>query len=351
MKKLARQVDKDNIKGLNGQEIFDFAKMAKENNVSQNELSELLGINITQKRRVNSLNIQRNQDPGFEKAAEYYNNNMDYYQRADVTNKTYTNLQARLYAMEKAIDQAFIDCEAYKDIVIVPGKYYRFYPNFSDRLTNFDLDEIRNLTSKDMNALQELKDKIEYIVEEANGNTEHNELVRTDYDVEALAQKHLGISYEEFASKYKDELEFCKNVTSADFNSMTAAQKEVYRKAKAYAAEMLTTTINEAHTVNWDAGERKLEQTLEATEDMFPVSNFETDGISEAGLNEIKSGIMYKAFEEALITAYNEIELSGIESAESDEIPQKAKKVVVNGRLLIFSPDGSVYDSSGKRLK
>jgi hypothetical protein len=34
---------------------------------------------------------------------------------------------------------------------------------------------------------------------------------------------------------------------------------------------------------------------------MFTISEFEYDGITKEGLSEIKSGIMYKAFEEALI--------------------------------------------------
>lgn len=337
----AAQVDRDGVKGLSGQEVFEFARIAKENNVNKSEIAELLGASFSQKPA---------QNPDFDKAAEYYNEKMDSYERSDVTDKTYNNLHAKLYEMEKAVDDAFIECDAYKDMVIIPRGYYRHYPYFNDRLINFDIEEIRNLTSKDMDSLYELKDKIEYIMEGVNGKTEHNKPSKTEYDIEALAEKHLGMSYEEFASKYSAELEFCKTVTTADFSSMTETQKTVYRKAKAYATEMLTTTINEAHTTNWDAGERKLEETTKATDDMYAISEFETEGVTEDGLKSLKSGIMYKAFEEALIAKYQELEPSGIEEVKADS-KDGVKKVLINGQILIFHPDGSVYDTSGRKVK
>lgn len=347
IQQLAAQADKDGVKGLNTQEVFEFTKLALENNIDKAEITELLGAKFSK----NIAKIQSQQNPEFRKASEYYNNEMNSYQRSDVTYKTYSNLETRLYNMEKEIDQAFIECETYQNIVIVPKKYYRFYPNFNDRLINFDLAEIRGLTSKDMIALHELRDKVEYIIEDANGLNSHNEPARTEFDVDELAQKHLGMSYEEFASKYASELEFCKTVTQADFGSMTETQRMVYDKAKAYASEMLNTTIQEAHTTNWDVGERKTEETLKATDDMFTISEFETKGITDNGLAELKSGIMYKAFEETLINAYRELNPSGIEDVEQDEKLQKPQKVIVNGAVLIFMPDGSIYDISGKKIK
>ena len=348
---IAKQSDKDGIKGLNGIEIFDFARTAKEQGIDNRTISELLGMEFSSKKPSEPLKSRNNRDPQFDHAVNYYNDKMDYNARYKVTNKTYSDLETRLYNMEKSIDQAFIDCAAYQDIVIVPRSYYKFYPYYNDRLLNFDIDEIRNLTSKDMNSLHELKDKIEHIMEEANGETEHNEPVRTEYDIEALAQKHLGMSYSEFVSKYSAELEFCKTVTAADLSSMTDTQRMVYSKAKAYATEMLNTTINEAHTVNWDAGERKLDETSKSTDDMIKISDFEYDGITEEGLNEIKSGIMYSAFEEALVEAYKNSDDSGVESVHKDNTSPKPRKILENGEIRIYSPDGSVYDTSGRKIK
>ena len=253
--------------------------------------------------------------------------------------------------MEKAIDQAMMKCDAYKDIVIVPRWHYRFYPNFDDRLINFDIDELRQVTTRDMASLHELKDRLEYIVEEANGIESHTEPDKTEYDVDVLAQKYLGMSYQEFASKYKNELEFCKTVTYADFASMNETQRMVYSKAKAYAKEMLQTTILEAHTVNWDIGERKVDETLKATNDMYLISDFEYDGITKEGLAQIQSGIMYKAFEEALISKYQELDPDGVESVKGTKTVNEAKKIIVNGVVFIYHPDGKVYDEAGRRIK
>lgn len=346
---IAKQSDKDGIKGLNGIEVFDFARAAKEQGIDNRTISELFGMKFSSKNASDLLKSRNNRHPQFDNAVNYYNDKMDYSARYKVTNKTYSNLETRLYNMEKSIDQAFIDCAAYQDIVIVPRSYYKFYPYYNDRLLNFDIDEIRNLTSNDMNSLHELKDKIEYIMEEANGVTEHNEPERTEYDVEALAQKHLGMSYEEFVSKYSAELEFCKTVTAADLNSMTDTQRMVYGKAKAYATEMLNTTINEAHNVNWDAGERKLEETTAATDGMMLISDFEYDGITEEGLSNIKSGIMFSAFEDALVEAYNNSGESGIESVHNDNMSLKPRKVLENGKIKIYSPNGE-YDIGGRRF-
>ena len=290
-------------------------------------------------------------NPVFDAAVDYYNKEMSSYEKSNVTNDTYNNLQQRLYDMEHSIDQAYLECQAYQDIVIVPRWHYRYYPYWEDKLINFDIEDLRTRTTQDMESLHELRDKVEYIIEEANGTTEHNEPAKKDYDVDKLAQKHLGMSYEEFAEKYHDELEFCKTVTYADLGSMTESQRFVYSKAKAYAREMLETTVNEAHTTNWDIGDRKLEETLSATENMYTISDFEYDGITEENWAEVKSGIMRKAFEEALISKYQKLKPDGVESTKSDGSVKKATKAIVNGVLLIFNPDGTVYNGAGQRIK
>lgn len=346
---IAKNIDQDGVKGLQGKEIFDFVKTAKENKIEKTELFELMGLNIS-KNRAASL-VSRPSNPEFDKAVEFYNKELDLYQRSKVTSKAYDNLETRMYNMEKSIDNAFLECEAYADIVIVPRWHYRFYPLFDDKLINFDIDEIRERTTKDMASLNELRDKVEYIIEEANGETEHTTPKQNDYDVEKLAQKHLGMSYEEFAEKYKDELEFCKTVTYADLASMNETQRMVYAKAKAYAKEMLEITINEAHNTNWDIGDRKVEETLKASGDMFAISDFEDEGITDEGIANLKSGIMFKAFEEALIAKYREMNPTSVYGVEAKSTAKGPKKVIVNGVTLIYNPDGSVYNLNGQRIK
>lgn len=350
-KNIAKQVDKDGIQGLNNEEVIDFIKLAASQNMEKTEVYERLGVEVTNNKLRNSAaNNSQYINPEFDNAINYYNN-LTSNERSNITYQTYNNLEAKLHNMEKAIDNAFLECDAYKDIVIVPRWHYRYYPKFDDKLINFNLEEIRNTTTKDMNSLQELKENIEYIIEEANGERTHKEIEKTEYDTNALAEKYLGMNYEDFSSKYKNELEFCKTVTYADYNTMTETQRMVYSKAKAYAAEMLQITINEAHTVNWDAGERKVEETLKATDDMYTISEFESNGINEEGLEKLKSGIMYNTFQETLINKYHNNNQNGVDTILQENKIQKPKKQIINGNILIFHPDGSVYDISGKRVK
>ena len=350
-KELAKQADTNGVNGLQGQEIFNFARAAKENNIGKAELSELLGASFSSATRAAAASAPRTNNPDFDKAVEYYNTKMTSSQKYAVTTDTYNVLINRLYNMEKEIDKAFQNCDAYNDIVIVPRWHYRFYPYIDTRLVNFDLDELRTVTTRDMNSLNELRDKIEYIIEEANGDPEHHQPKQTEYDVDEIAQRRLGMSYEQFKTKYAALLETFKNTTLADLEAMSSEERAVYAKAKAYAKEMLETTINEAHTTNWDIGERKVDETIKASGDMYIISDFEYDGITEEGLAQIQSGIMYKSFEEALISKHRELDPTGIKDARAEEEPQKPIKRVVNGAVLIFNPDGTVFDLQGRQIK
>ncbi len=324
----------DNIQLVNNYPEDKFVSQNYSNNINTNPIKQTSDTN-----------------PIFDKAVEFYNSSMNSTQRYSVTKQTYDNLEQRLYKMEKSIDEAYTDCEAYSDIMIIPRWHYRYYPYFEDKLLNFDIDEIRNHTTTDMESLHKLKDKVEYIMEEANGETTHNEPKKTEYDVEKLAQKHLKMNYKDFADKYKEELDFCKTVTYADLTSMTDTQRTVYSKAKAYAKEMLTITINEAHQVNWDVGERKLDETMKATDDMYAISEFEDNGITKQGLSDLKSGIMYKSFEDALISKYNELNPSAIELVTSNNPTKKTIKRLIDGKILIYKPNNSIYDLNGSKIK
>ena len=350
---LAKKVDTDGIKGLQGKEIFDFTRLAIDNNIECAEIKELLGLEVSSNIRTRETNNRyQPANPEFTKAVKYYNDSMDSFQRYDVTRNTYEKTETKLYNLENSINKAFQDCEAYSDIVIVPRWHYRFYPRFNDQLINFDIDELRTRTSKDMEALHKLKDTALRIFEEANGETTHTEPEKTKYDVDEIAKKYFdGLSFEEFKAKYAKELEYCKYVTYADYKFMDENQAYVYGRAKAYAEEMLTKTITEAHTVNWDISGKTLDETMKASNDLMIISDFEYDGITEGGLAEIQSGIVYKSFEEALTDKYKELKPTGMESQEVENIPVESVKRLVNGQILIFNPDGSIYDVKGNKIK
>ena len=369
---IASSVDKDGVKGLQGKEIFDFTKAAKDNKIDKTEVYELLGLNVS-KTRAGSTKA-REHSPEFDKAVEFYNSSMNSSQRYSVTRQAEMNITEILGDMERDINAAYQDCAAFNDpdmmvVRMSPYRYY-MYPRFYDRLLNFDIDEIRTRTTKDMDSLNEIRDKIEYIMEKANGETTHTTPQKTEYDVDAIAQKHLGMSYEEFAQKYPKELENCKYVTYASLYNMDATQADVYSRAKSYAAEMMDITLSEAHNLHWDIQERKLYESLDASSDIYLISDFEFEGITPEGLAEFKSGISLNGFEQALIDKYNELkpeeepdnpdepdipdepdEPDAITSAESESKPQKPVKRVVNGAVLIFNPDGTVYNLNGQRIK
>lgn len=342
LKNLAKNSDTDKI---NQTEIFEFSKskIGKDSNMYSR-----LGVSFSS---ANSSKLSK-QNPEFAIASEYYNTQLGMYERSDVTQQTYTNLEERLYKMEKAIDNAFIDCQAYQDIVIVPRWHYRYYPYLNDKLIQFDIDEIRTTTAKDMQSLQELKERVEQVIAEANGEETYEKPEETHYDIEELAQKNLGMSYAEFAELYKNELEFCKTVTSADLTVMNDTQRMVYSKAKAYAAEMVQSTINEAHTTNWDAGNRKLDETMNATDDMLLISDFELDGITDDGISQIKSGILYKSFEDAVIAKYKASCIDSIsENALKAPLNKNIKKINNKSKRVEIHTEGSIYDTNGKRIQ
>lgn len=328
--------------------IVVFTQENKTQNIERTNLYENLGVSFSSAKSL-KLPVQ---NPEFVAASEYYNNQLEVYERGNVTQKAYSNLEERLYKMEKGIDDAFIDCQAYQDIVIVPRWHYRYYPYVNDKLMQFDIEEIRNITAKDMQSLQDLKERIECVIAEANGEENYQKPEPTHYDIEELAQKHLGMTYADFAKLYKDELEFCKTVSSADLNAMNETQRMVYSKAKAYAAEMIQTTINEAHTTNWDAGNRKVDETMKATDDMLLLSDFETDGITEEGLSQIKSGILYKAFEDAVIEKYKTSCIDNISKQTSQQASVKnIKKFNARNKRVEIQSGAFIYDTNGKRIQ
>jgi len=351
---IAKKLDTDGKKGLQGKEVLNFVESAIANDISKDEIYELMGLNIS-KTRGESKALVREKTPEFEKAIQYYNDKLDMNQRYSVTRKTSDILEEKLYKIEHDINTEYQKCAAFNDsdIMVVLHSPYRYwsYPRFRDRLLNFDIDEIRTRTTKDMDSLNAIKDKVEAIIAEASGENDYKKPAQTEYDADAIAAKHLGMSYSEFAEKYSAELERCKYVTYADIGLMDETMAYVYDRAKAYAAEMLEITIQEAHNVHWDIQERKLYESLEAAGDISVISDFEYDGITDEGLAQIQSGIMYKAFEEALVSKYNESNPpDGMEGVKTEPNQKQAVIRIVNGNILIFK-DGSIYDLLGNKIK
>lgn len=330
---IAQESDIDGVFGLSKKEQTIFQAKAIEDGIDTATITELFGGNFKNKTRANNTEL--------ENALNYYNK-LDSFSRSVITSKTYEIGEENLYNLEKEIDQAFIDCEAYQDILIVPQKRPK-----PEKLLNFDIEYLRNITEKDMEALHELKEKIEYVIENANEEPNHTSPERTPYDIDALAMEKLGMSYEEFREKYKEELEFCKTVTYADLNNMTQTQRYVYSKAKAYAKEMLLTTINEAHTVRWDYGERLTEEISKYNNDFIEILYFEDkENLTTKDINSLSSGIMRKSFKEALIKEYT---TTDIKSTEENQKIKKSKKVITKDGVIIENPDGTKYKITGQK--
>ncbi len=292
---------------------------------------------------------QKNSDYDLKNAIDSYNN-LDYYDRSAITYETSDSVQSKLYRMEHRIDNAFANCKAYQDICIIPRWNYRYYPYIQDKLINFDIQEIRTRTDADVKSLQDLKDKIEYVIEDANGEKEHKKPETTNYDIEELAQKHLGMSYEDFDKEYHNELEFCKTVTYADFNLMNERQAFVYGKAKAYAKEMLETTINDARNTRLDYGERLLDETNKTSDDLISLTDFEFDGINDENWAKLKSGIVINSFKEVLMKNFSGNNQNGINDLITKPSLTKTIKKIENGEVVVITPNGLKYHVNG-RLK
>jgi len=350
-KAIARRVDTDDNNGLNGIEIFNFARTALKSNVQADKISELLGFSAAKTRGSDESANSRAKTSEFDAAIKYFNS-LSYWDRGDIIDESDKNLTNRLYNMESGVRKALADCEAYNNIIVMARWHYRYYPYHytpvrNDPFMNFDIEEIRTKTTKDMKSLDELKYNIECAIEEAKGNEKPKNNFKSDYDVDKMALKHLGMSYKDFAKKYKDEIEFCKQVTYADYASMTPTQRDVYGKLRNYAIEMLDTTIVTAQMANIDANNRISEETLKATNDMITLMDFQYDGITDSGLNRLESDITYKALEEALIKSYRKTD---IDSPQADNNENKRKKVIGKNGVEIRD-NGKKYNLAGHQVK
>ena len=311
--------------------------------------NNLIKEDVFEKSNIKSEQVDKasQNDNDLKNAIDNYNK-LDYYDRSKLTYETSDSVQSKLYKMEHRIDDTFANCKAYQDICIIPRWHYRYYPYLQEKLINFDVQEIRTRTDADMKSLQDLQDKIEYAIEDANGEKEHNKPATTHYDIEELAQKHLGMSYADFDEEYHDELEFCKTVTYADFNLMNERQAFVYGKAKAYAKEKLETTIDEARNTRFNYGERLLDETTKTSDDLSTITDFELDGIKDDSWTKLKSGIVINSFKEVLKKNLSENKPNCINDLITTEpLTTKSIKKIENGKVVVITPNGLKYYTNG----
>lgn len=332
---IAKASDNDGVFGLNKSEIEVFRTTALNSGVSENTVASLLGANF-------KLNKSKISSAEFDEAIRYYNSELSSNERSQITYDTYNIGQEKLYNLEREIDEAFINCEAYQDILIIPQRRPK-----PDKLLNFDIYALRDITSKDMKALHELKENIILAIEKANETKNHENITPTKFDIEELAIKYLGMSFADFSVKYSKELEFCKTVTYADLYQMTEIQRYVYSTVKSYAKVLLTTTINEAHDVRWYSGNKLQEETNKYTDDMIKILDFESNGLSKQNFENLSSGIMKTSFLKAL-TSY--LKANNIESVDSEDKNKTIKKVTKDG-IVIITKDGKKFDITGKKIK
>ena len=268
----------------------------------------------------------------FKRAREYYNSLAQWSpERQKVTYTTYEKGQDLLYKMEKDYDQAFINCETYSDIILPRPRW----PWRRRDITDFNIVEMKQRLEEDMEALNELKDTLQIIFENANGEETHTAPERIEYDFDKMAKDKLGMPFEQFVEQ--------NGTYYASGNP-----NEAYVKAKSYVNAMTDFVRDQAYLVRWDSGEDLQNETSKYLDNMYGISDMEYTGITDEALNGITSGIMKRAFEAALIEQFSTV---GIDSTTVDRTKigkyyDKNKK-----QTYIFTPNGKKYDISGKEVK
>ena len=128
---------------------------------------------------------------------------------------------------------------------------------------------------------------------------------------------------------------------------MNERQAFVYGKAKAYAKEMLETTINDARKTRLDYGERLLDETNKTSDDLIAMSDFEFDGINDENWAKLKSGIVINSFKEVLKKNLSGNKPNGINDLITKASLTKSIKKIENGEVVVIKPDGLKYDIKG----
>ena len=129
---------------------------------------------------------------------------------------------------------------------------------------------------------------------------------------------------------------------------MNERQAFVYGKAKAYAKEMLETTIDEARNTRFNYGERLLDETTKTSDDLSTITDFELDGIKDDSWTKLKSGIVINSFKEVLKKNLSENKPNGINDLITTEpLTTKSIKKFENGKVVVITPNGLKYNTNG----
>ena len=345
--RIAESVDKDGIKGLSRIEIFDFMKAVECENVDS--------LTISKKSNRSKASSQKRIPSELQAAINNFNiedENTEERRRAIVDN-AYTKGEEIMHQLSSDINQAYVDCKAYSNITLIPKRWFRWYK--PAEFVNFDLAEIQKDAKINIQSLNKLQDDIQTAFEKAHGTPkeEHQKPKDVDIDMEALAQQHLGMSYEEFEAEYKDELEIIKTITTAELNSADTPQrvKDAHYKAKQYAYNLTAREKDVMRDVRTESGNREMQETFDYGDNIMVIEDMKLYGITEENFAKLTNPIMYRAFTEALQEAYGDTDI--IESPKDDKIQEhRAKKAeMIDGVPCIQGRDGHWYTLGGIRMK
>lgn len=351
--RIAENVDKDGIKGLSRIEIFNFMKAVENENIDSLSISA----KSNQPRKTSS---KKSVSAELQAAIDYFNIKDDQTEkrRKSIVDAAYSKGETILSQLSSDINKAFVDCEAYGNITLTPRRWFRWYRPIE--FVNFDLAEIQNDAKNNIVSLNKLQDDLQTAFENAHGvpKEEHQKPKNIDIDMEALAQKYLGMSYEEFEAEYKDELEIIKTITTAQLVSPDTPQrvKDAHYKAQQYAYDLTAREKEVMRDIRTDSGYREMEETFDYGNNMMIIEDMKDDGITEENFAQLTNPIMYRVFTEALLEANKG---NGIDLNSAETFIPKSVKGVLDGKMLVvveytkgkvrvYSADGKFIETADK---
>ncbi len=325
VKRAVECADTDDIFGLSKEEVSVFVKKAEDAGFETDMIDNLV-----------KSSLKEYDNGQLAKAIDYFNK-LSYYERSDVMTRTGELGYQRCSKMEQDYNSAFEQCEAYKLIKARPDR-------FEDKI-RFDFQEVHDDVDKALKSLNELKDKLQKIIENANGVKKHTIPEMTQYDLDEIANRILGMSYEEFINSY--DLEFTKSTTINDLNN---EQKIIYDKARAYVKEIKKLARDELQNTRWDWGEKLSDETRKYSDASVQLVDYTDEDyiLTENAIDNLSSGIVRESFKEALFEKYN---ATGINLTQENEESPNGKFYNTQTHQVEIIKDGQNFDLNGKKRK